>query len=185
MTGDTKNQKTREFPSTGMRRRRHVAWILVLIVELSFVGWGGMAALAPGHLLGPGGAPIVSAEYEGFTGHSWAELVRTSPTTAAFATVMFRVYGAYNVAFGFLGIFIAVTAFRRGERWAWWALLVGNTITLVSAMIYDLTMRAVGPFEMTEYLGLVLVWGALAMTLPFRRETVRDDIVQAHAGAHP
>jgi hypothetical protein len=37
---------------------------------------------------------------------------------------------------------------------------------------------------MTEYLGLVLVWGALAMTLPFRRETVRDDIVQAHAGAH-
>jgi hypothetical protein len=87
--------------------------------------------------------------------------------TAAFMTVIFRVYGAYNVAFGLLGTFVAVTAFRRGERWAWWAVLVGNTITLVSAMIYDLTMRAVGPFEMTEYLGLAMVWGALAVTAPF------------------
>jgi hypothetical protein len=152
---------------TPASRRRRVAWILVLIVDLSFVAWGGMAAMAPDHLLGPGGVPIVSAEYQGFTGLSWSELVRTSPLTAAFMTVIFRVYGAYNVAFGLLGIFVTVTAFRRGERWAWWAVLVGNTITLVSAMIYDLTMRAVGPFEMTEYLGLAMVWGALVVTAPF------------------
>ena len=143
---------------------RRIAWIFIVIVDLSFVGWGAMAALAPGHLLGPGGAPIVASEYEGFTGQSWSELVSTSPKTAAFATVIFRVYGAYNVAFGVLTIFIAATAFRRGERWAWWALLLGNTITLVSAMVFDATMRAIGPFEMTEYLGLALVWGALAVT---------------------
>ena len=42
--------------------------------------------------------------------------------------VLFRMYGVYNVVFGLMASAIAVTAFRRGERWAWWALLVGNTI---------------------------------------------------------
>jgi hypothetical protein len=67
-----------------------------------------------------------------------------------------------------MGSAIAVTAFRRGERWAWWALLVGNTVALLSAITYDMTVHAIGPFELTEYLGLALVWGALAVTAPFR-----------------
>jgi hypothetical protein len=46
-------------------------------------------------------------------------------------------------------------------------LLVGNTIAFVSAMTYDWTVGAIGPFELTEYLGLALVWGALAVTAPF------------------
>jgi hypothetical protein len=82
--------------------------------------------------------------------------------------LLFRMYGVYNVLFGLLGSAIAVTAFRRGERWAWWALLVGNTVALVSAMTYDKSVNAIGPFELTEYLGLAMVWGALAATAPFR-----------------
>jgi hypothetical protein len=31
------------------------------------------------------------------------------------------------VAFGLLAIAVAATAFRRGDGWAWWALLVGTT----------------------------------------------------------
>jgi hypothetical protein len=84
-------------------------------------------------------------------------------------------YGIYNALFGLLTSAIAVTAFRRGEPWAWWALFVGNTIALVSAMTYDRTVNAIGPFELTEYLGLLLVWVALAVTVPFgaRRRPVR------------
>ena len=63
---------------------------------------------------------------------------------------------------------VAVTAFRRGERWAWWTLLVGNTVALVSAIMYDKMVNAIGPFELTEYLGLALVWAAFAMTAPIR-----------------
>jgi len=37
----------------------------------------------------------------------------------------------------------------------------------VSAMTYDWIVNAIGPFELTEYLGLVIVWGALAATAPF------------------
>ena len=33
-------------------------------------------------------------------------------------------------------------------------------------MTYDMTVSAIGPFELTEYVGLALVWGALAVTAP-------------------
>src|SRR5262249_25518015 len=48
-----------------MNRRRLIAWILVLVVDASYIAWGGMAAAFPDHLLGPGGAPILIAGYEG------------------------------------------------------------------------------------------------------------------------
>jgi hypothetical protein len=98
-----------------------------------------------------GGAPILPAGYEGFSRGSWPEL---GPAARGFMEVLFRVYGAYNVAFGLLAIAVAATAFRRGDRWAWWALLVGNTIAFGAAMTYDRTVNAIGPFELSEYLGL-------------------------------
>jgi hypothetical protein len=147
--------------------RRRIACILILIVDVGFIAWGLGAAVFLDRLLGPGGKSILPAGYEGFSKASWAELVRTAPMAARYMDVLYRTYGWYNVAFGLTASFVTLTAFRRGERWAWWALLLGNTITLVSAIIYDKRVNAIGPFEMTEYLGLALVWGALAVTAPF------------------
>ena len=153
--------------TNSISRRRNLALILILITDIGFLAWGGMAALLPEHLLGPASVPIVHAEYEGFTGLSWSALTATTPAVADFMTTLFRVYGAYNVAFGVMAVFIAATAFRRGERWAWWALLVGNTITLGSAIIFDRVVNAIGIFEMSEYLGLLIVYIGLAITFRF------------------
>jgi hypothetical protein len=71
------------------------------------------------------------------------------------------------VAFGLMASAIAITAFRRGDGWAWWALLAGNTIAFASAMTYDWIANAIGPFELSEYLGLLLMYGALLVTAPF------------------
>jgi hypothetical protein len=148
-------------------KRRQIAWILILIVDVGYVVWGGMAAFAPDGLLGPGGKAILPAGYEGYSGASWPELLRTSPMTARYMILLFRMYGIYNLLFGLMGSTIAVTAFRRGDQWAWWALFVTNTTALLSAMRYDWIVNAIGPFELTEYLGLALVCGALALTAPF------------------
>ena len=150
-----------------MDRLRRASWLLIVIADAGLLLWGLMAALLPERLPGPGGAPILAAGYEGFANRPWAELVDASPMAAEFMTVLFRVYGAYIVAFGLLAITVAATAFRRGEPWAWWALLVGNTIALVSAMTYDRTVNAIGPFELSEYFGLAAIYGALAITAPF------------------
>ncbi len=151
--------------------RRRVAWIVILAVDVGFVLWGAGAAAAPDGLLGPGGKAILPAAFEGFSGGSWSTLVASSPLTARYMILLYRTYGLYNVAFGLVTVAIAATAFRRGERWAWWALLAGNTITLVSAIIYDRTSNAIGPFELTEYLGLAMILGALAVTAPFLEGT--------------
>lgn len=148
-------------------KRQQIAWILILIVDCGYIVWGAMAAAMPDGLLGPGGKAILPAGYEGFSGASWPELLRTSPMTASYMIVLYRMYGIYNVLFGLMGSAIAVTAFRRGDRWAWWVLLVGNIVALVSAIRYDWIVNAIGPFELTEYLGLALVCGALAVTAPF------------------
>jgi hypothetical protein len=146
---------------------RRIALILVLIVETAHIVWGGGAAIAPEGLPGPGGMAILPAAYQGFTGGSWGALVSADPMTAQYVVLMYRMYGVYCAIFGLLTSAIAVTAFRRGETWAWWTLLLGNTVALVAAMRMDWLSRAIGPFELTEYLGLALVWGALAVTAPF------------------
>lgn len=151
-----------------MKRLQRVAWILILVVDVGYIAWGAGAAASPDRLLGPGGKAILPAGYEGYSGGSWSELSGASPVIAGYMTLLFRMYGLYCVLFGFMGSVIAITAFRRGERWAWWVLLVGNSVALLSAMTYDMTVSAIGPFELTEYLGLALVWGALAVTAPFR-----------------
>ena len=150
--------------TTGLRR---YAWILILIVDVGLIAWGAGAAAFLDALPGPGGKTILPAAYEGFSKESWADLVKTAPMAARYMKVLFRTYGMYNVALGLMATIVVVTAFRRGERWAWWALLVGNTIALVSAIAYDRIVNAIGPFELTEYLGLAMVWGACAVTAPF------------------
>jgi hypothetical protein len=82
-------------------------------------------------------------------------------------TLLFRIFGAYGAAFSLMAIVVAATAFYRGARWSWWALLIGNTIGYVVPMTYDVIVHAIGPFEMMEYVGLAVVYVALAMTAPF------------------
>lgn len=148
--------------------RRQIALIVILVVDVGYIAWGAGAAASPEHLLGPGGKGILPAAYEGYSGGSWPQLLSASPLDAGYMRVLYRMYGIYCALFGLLGSAIAVTAFRRGERWAWWALLAGNTIALVSAITMDRMSKAIGPFEVTEYVGLALIWGAFAMTAPFR-----------------
>jgi hypothetical protein len=165
-----------------MSLRRRVACIAILIVDIGFIAWGLGAAVFLDRLLGPGGKTILPAAYEGLSKGSWSDLVKTAPMAAQYMDMLYRTYGWYNVAFGATATFIAATAFRRGDRWAWWALLLGNTITLVSAIVYDRRVNAIGPFEVTEYVGLLMVWGACAVTAPF---LATSRAYRAAAGAIP
>jgi hypothetical protein len=44
---------------------------------------------------------------------------------------------------------------------------VGNTIAFADAMPYDRIVAAIGPFELSEYLGLAGIYATLAITAPF------------------
>ena len=170
MTTTTARIDDRQAPGTWARALagwRRFAWLIFVIADVGLLAWCAAAALAPERLIGPNATPILRAGYEGFTGYSWQELVVTAPNAAEYTTLLFRMFGFYGVAFSLMAIAIAANAFRRGERWAWWALLVGNTIGFIAPMAYDQIVRAVGPFELSEYLGLALIYGSLAVKAPF------------------
>jgi hypothetical protein len=114
MNASTGNGHPRR-PWTGILRRwRRLAWVVLIVADVGLGAWGLGAAVAPTHLLGPGGRPILPAGFEGYTGSSWDELAATSPSTAGYLTLIFRMYGVYIVAFSLLAVMIAGTVFRRG-----------------------------------------------------------------------
>jgi len=141
--------------------RRRLAVLAICIGDAGLLAWGASAALVPGC---PGAC--MTKGYEHFTGQSWDKLTNDFRSTADFVTLVFRVYGAYIVAFSAVAIAVALTAYRRGEAWAWWTLLIGNTIAYPSAMAYDLSVGFIGPFEALEYAALALIYIGLAVTAP-------------------
>lgn len=143
--------------------KRRLAVLAILVADAGLLLWGAMAAAAPQC---PGAC--MTKGYEAFTDRSWSNLANTSPSTSDFILLVFRVYGAYIVAFSVVVIAVAATAFRRGEVWAWWTLLIGNTIAYPSAMAYDLSVGFIGPFEALEYVGLAMIYVSLAVTVPLR-----------------
>ena len=160
-----------ETRSSLLTRWRHGAWLVILIADAGLLLWGAGAAFIPHTLPGPGSTAILPAGYEGYTGGSWQQLTATSPEIAGYITLLFRMYGYYIIAFSILAMAIAAKSFRSAERWAWWALLVGNTIAFISAMTYDRIVGAIGPFELSEYVVLGAIYGSLAVT--FRRSEHR------------
>ena len=144
---------------TPLARARQYAWLGIVVADAGLLAWGALTVLAPEC---PGAC--MTNGYETSTGQSWAALTAASASTSNFLLLLFRVFGAYNVAFGLLGIVVAATAFRRGEVWAWWALLIANTLAYGSAMTYDRMVGFIGTNEMLEYVCLGAAYAALAVT---------------------
>jgi hypothetical protein len=96
---------------------RH-AWKVLLGVSL-VIGIFGM-----GDMLG-GAADLQNGEtvmMHSLTGMSWNELQAASPNGANLIDMKFRTDGASLATIALLSIAVCLTGFRRGQRWAWYAL---------------------------------------------------------------
>jgi hypothetical protein len=90
------------------------AWVLLfldgIVVGLTSIYW-----LFWGHFFDRG-------FYEATTGVSWANLIGFVPYLEQLTSTAVRLAGACGVMTSILVIAIAATAFRRRERWAWYAM---------------------------------------------------------------
>lgn len=132
------------------------AWIVILVADAAAALYGLMLMLVPAELLDPG--------YTMLVGQGWQTLQARDPLTAGYFAMLSRVLGALNIAFGVLGIAVAVGPFRRRESWAWPALLVGNAFGYGGPIAMDFTVGAIGMFEQIEILLFGLVCVALALS---------------------
>lgn len=99
------------------------------------------------------------------TGEMWDELAASQPGIANYVVTTLRNGGLSLLGFAIFGIAIALTGFRRGEKWAWcvlWyfpVLLVGQALSNYYAVPYPVETApvfVVGPFLIISLLGLLL-----------------------------
>lgn len=95
---------------------RRNAWILFLIVAGIFTLFG-----IGDVIRGVDADPAIA---ESITGVDWEDLQKTSPSIANLIDLMARAQGLSITVLSILSIAIIVNAFRRGDRWAWYALWV-------------------------------------------------------------
>ena len=74
-----------------------------------------------------GGTSLQSGEavlFRSMTGTTWDELRAANPGAAKLIDYLWRAEGAALILVGLLTVAISLTALRRGDRWAWYAMWV-------------------------------------------------------------
>lgn len=136
------------------QRIQRWAWILLFIA-----GLGGAVFSLYFVFVGP-----TDIQTQDLVGQDWDEWSRQQPEAADLAELGFGLAGVNGFVAGVLGMAIAAGPYRRGERWAWFAML-SFLVLLVGAQFVNaktgLGIDADAPF-------LLLVM-ALGLLLPLPR----------------
>ncbi len=147
--------------STVSTAPRRVSRYAVALVVLGGVIWVIAALFYSIEVLAcPTCADVVVAPGVDTTGYS-AAAIRTLAWDALYANL-------YVGTVGLLAIAIGLTAFRRGERWAWVAIAIVALAGILTAVIDEL---AWGGWYTFLFLGLVPLAGLVLSASSFFRET--------------
>lgn len=114
--------KTNELVATGHCMRPAASWgTLAVIGSLAVIMGVSFVVLRPIIVLLP--------EDQRFTGLTPDQLKAINAQLFVWIGFVFRSWGAFAIGLGILITAIAMTAYRQGERWAWWALAVAGLTT--------------------------------------------------------
>lgn len=139
-----------------------IGWVLLGLAGLPLVFFGGGAVLFG--LSGsdfPVGLPGGPDAVAGTTGVPWDEVVSENATAMTLLRGVSRVAGLAFLGFGLLVVAVAAVPYRRGERWAWFALWVVPAF-MTGLLVHELE----GDFVQMPALLLAISLGGLL--LPFR-----------------
>lgn len=103
------------------------------------------------------------------TGMSWNDLKAENPQVANLIERKFRAEGVSLFSIGLLGLAVCLTGFRKGERWAWYALWAPAIWMLLTVFITLNAVRYAGygtPVPVISGSVLFILWTAcLAVTI--------------------
>ena len=109
-----------------------IGWKVMLAMGIYLAVLGVLFLLAPHGALGE--------EFAAFTGSSWTDFTSANPKPSELLLVTAKEKGAFILSIGVLIIAIALTSYRKGERWSWYALLVSGIIGWSGGLIYHITI---------------------------------------------
>ena len=117
-------------PKTGTLFERH-AWKVLLFFSVFMALIGLPDFLAGGSFYQVGDVALL----QGITGMTWEQLEAASPNAAAMIDFKVRMGGLQYLFLGLFSMAIALTGFRRGERWAWYTMLLFPIFMAVHSLV--------------------------------------------------
>jgi hypothetical protein len=134
------------------------AWIIIAVIGLLILVGG-----AP-HTLGVNSSPDI---VERFVGMVISEFKASNPNFYDLYDFYFRAGGWSDMGFGFFVAVISATAYRRGERWAWYILWSVPVFFLGHAAITLIFGQSTS--SLIPFLTLFVILSFLGLLLPFRK----------------
>ena len=104
------------------------AWIVLLSVGLLWLVVGIVAVYSP--------EGIFEADAQAVTNLPWTDLKASSPEASNFIIFVYGQMGLLKISWSLFILAITLTGFRRGEKWAWYMMLLAP-ILLVSDAVFS------------------------------------------------
>ena len=134
------------------------AWVVFLALGVLWVVVGFVQAFFPDGL--------AEADAQLITGMSWSELKDLSPEATDLARFLYGGMGMLKMSWSFFVLAITLTGYRKGEKWAWYIMLLVPILLLSSAIFNAGFVGDV--FQMMEWIPIMTVT-LLGLLLPYRK----------------
>src|SRR5213594_91962 len=121
-----------------------------------------------------GGATFVDGEsvlFQRLTGTTWTDLQATDPGAANLIDYQVRASGMHLLIVGILSVAVSLTGFRKGERWAWYAMWVWPLWTVLVILLLSGAATQAGPGTPVPILSgsILLVISLAALAISYRK----------------
>ena len=97
-----------------------VSWVLLLIVHCVVIILALITLFVP--------KVLIANNFQSFTGQQLSDFKVSNPQVFSFMYIGSFEVGIYILTAGISALFVTLFAYRKGEKWAWYLLLILNTL---------------------------------------------------------
>jgi hypothetical protein len=103
------------------------------------------------------------SDFAAYTGQTYSSYLATNPRFAEIYIITKKLIGIMLLIIGLLILLINQYAYRKGEKWAWYALLIAGGLAWGTFIGYKLIIGYIGASMITFAVGVTLVILGLAV----------------------
>ncbi len=140
-----------------MRFYEKYAWVILLAVGLLWLVVGIVAVFQP--------EGVFEADAQAVTNLPWTDLKASSPVAANFVIFVYGQMGLLKINWSLFILAITLTGFRRGEKWAWYMMLLAP-ILLASLAVFSVVF--IGDINQVLQFIPITAITMLGLLLPYR-----------------
>jgi hypothetical protein len=133
------------------------AWVILLAVGLLWLLVGFVAVFQP--------EGIFEADAQAVTNLQWTDLKASSPEASNFVIFVYGQMGLLKISWSLFILAITLTGYRRGEKWAWYMILLAP-ILLVSDAVFSAVF--IGDINQVLQFMPITAITMLGLLLPYR-----------------